>query len=180
MKAIHDLIGDYVVELLNQKLIINNEDAETIPTTIRQGAMQQDPVTPEIVILVNPGDQDDSVKTPQWIDKPASRGSRPGWEMDSQELGGTEFWWRVFTVDISAFLVNRGINRDDSRRIGMSLLALCQNALKDGKNLNIVDYMGERGLFIYIDKAQPIEAGGPGTSFIWRGKVHFSVLTEKP
>lgn len=179
--SIHEKVGAYVVELLESAMIFTGHHAETMPHEIRQGQLQANPVDGNgIRVLVNPGDLDDT-KSSSWIDELATKTSVPGWELPSLEIGGGSFYVRRFTVDVSVFFVKSKENRELARQIGTYVINRAESTLRENPfPPNLVDTFGETAIGLQVSKSYPIEGGGPPNSFIWRGKIFFQVITEKP
>lgn len=176
--SIHDAIMASIAEKLSNEMILSEPDEYLRPSLIRPGLLQANPVKERISLLIYPGDIDDLESKPVWSDTPATKGSMPGWEMDAYEIGGGEFWFRRFTIDVNVYLTQTKEDRSNARALGLFVNAKAHQILHE-QSLVVQDGFGETSLRCYVNRTVPVEGGGPPNSFIWRGKIFFSVLTEK-
>lgn len=180
MSSIHDAIGSRVIELLEQILIVENPYDVAVPKLIRMGQLQESPTAQRISVLVNPGDLDDVGTDPKWADTHPNK--EEGWSLPSYEIGGGEFWWRRFTLDINVYLQTTQEDRSEARAIGTDLMGRITQLFSQNRDLGggIVSDFGEVAIYATLNKAVVLESGGPPRSFIYRNKIFFSVLTEVP
>jgi len=104
------------------------------------------------------------------------------------ELGGGTMWIRRFMVKWGCYFVLRGYNRETAWFVANEFMARLESAVlhvnHDTDTLaNAVratnDDYGESFHRIYMNRQEAHESGGPPNQFIWKGELHFYVLTNK-
>jgi hypothetical protein len=182
MNEIHNMIGAAIVDALTNYCSLSALAATAsayAAILIRQGKLQQDPVKERIALLVHPGDPSDTSETPEWRDKMAGEEGDKDWIPESHEIGGGEFWWRKFTVEMDVYLVKTREERAEAREISEWVFGRAHKALTDLSGINLTDDFGEEAFYLTVDSVTFRESGGPPSTFIWKGKIRFRVLTEK-
>lgn len=179
MKAIHDLIGERVVDILKQYCHDTVPDPQYAATEIRQGLFQDDPVKRRISIMVNPADPEDTQARPSWTDNYVKRDDIMGYN-GSFFIGGGESRWRRFVIELRVYLVETQEDRPKAREIGMWQFGRIQHALREMRAFEppLKDDFGEEAFFMIVEKTVVTETGGPPASHIWTGKIFLQVYTE--
>jgi hypothetical protein len=181
MPGIHDHFSDWFVATMTTELITNQSNVDLRPTLIRSGLLQQDPTKARIYLLITPGDQEDLQNSPKWADTPTGDQKEPGWGIPSNMVGGGQFWWRRFTVEIGLYLNRSKEDRSEAESVASSLLSRTIQACRDNQYPGIgPDSYGELPIEWHVSKSVTVESGGPPGSFIWRHKLYIAVLTERP
>jgi hypothetical protein len=184
-KSIHDLIVNYLVELLTQKLMVEGLNPDAIPTEIRYGRVQENVQKKRISLFIHLGDPDELSDTAApWVDTVASRTEEWSGYPDG-EIGGNGpgFFARRLSCEINVSLVKSQENRQDARSVATYVLKATQDAINRSgccHGTQLVDDFGEVALQFKAIKIQSVEQGGPPTSLSYRIKLYISVLTEMP
>lgn len=181
--SIIDILGGRIVEILHQACVVDVENPDYAATEVRQGSLQEDPVTRRIGLLVNPANPESREDHPVWSDKPTSH-VYSGYDIAPYEIGGGERWWRRFKITVDIYLVSTQENRQDARSIGSWVFGKTQQALRthktirDAAGLMITDEFGESAILMQVEGLNMWESGGPPSTFIWKGHLFVQVLTE--
>lgn len=181
--SIHDIVGDYLIERLNEALIINSPDPILTPTDVGYGNLQDNPAKRRISVRVHQRDPDQQSDTvTDWTDMPAHMTTE--WkEWPSNEIGtsGETFWSRRFVVEILVYLTRSKEDRLDARMVHNYVASAAKTAIDCVGCVAIdrVDNFGERLLMVKAARYQNVEGGGPPGNFNYRSKIYVSALTEK-
>jgi hypothetical protein len=150
-------------------------------TTIKAGKLQDSPVDEKHYLCVHIGDPED----PNFAD--SFYGARdPGIDRGfvtaaASQIGGGDTWWRRFTVECGLFGQKTKLTREEARRIANLTRGRIERAIAGAAGLRgVTDSLGEVSLLQKVVSSRATEGGGPPSSFIWRIKVQFQVLTERP
>lgn len=177
--SITNIVGARIVDLLTayNKTSIENQPLASafVATDVRQGLFQDNPVKRRIALMVNPNDPDDTQAEPKRGD--SLEGGYP-FKIDPFEVGGGGFYWIVFTIDVIVYLASTQEHRDEARQIGMWVMGRARQAIKENQALGLTDDFGDTALFMFVDKTNKWEGGGPPKSFNWNAKIFISVLVE--
>ena len=180
-KSISDLIGDYLVELLtayNQTSLADNAEAEPyVASLIRQGSFQDNPITNRISILVNPGNPEDTSNEPHLSDGISEIRPLSEIGIESREIGGGMRRYLHFTVEVKVYLSRTKEDRADARQIGLWVIGRAEQAIRENRNLDLLDDFGERALYMECGKSNKYEGGGKPNNFVWEGRLWVSALT---
>ena len=181
-RALPDLVGDRIVTILTEycQTTLRNDPttASMAATVVRQGIAQQNPVKDRISIFVNPNDPSDLSNEPSRSDTVTSVQIHEPFRVSPYEIGGGERRWLHFTVTIKIYLMQTKEDRDEARQIGMWVFGRAEQAIRNNKTLNIIDDFGERALFMFTEKVNKFEGGGPPKSLTWEGQLFVTALAE--
>lgn len=169
--ALLNTLIDNQVAWLNQKLVTEVSD-ETKAGLVRGGNLQENPLLPEISILVKPGDD----KWPHILAARKHLGIRTGsYEIGDDESYVGSFEWLRFYVELEMFFIST--DRDESRISANIVLSRAKWAINVMQMPNEKDDFGSHALHGQVAEAYIVEGGGTGT-FIWRGYMKTEFLTE--
>jgi hypothetical protein len=146
---------------------------------IKKGLLQEDKTRKNIGLGVQGGDHED----PEYKDGIVSLERMPNIAMNAypREIGGGETWWRRGVVRIECFFIRERLTENEAFTAAYSVLGRLENAI-DTLNLSGIapDSYGERPILIYCFGNTFFESGGPPKTYIFRGKVLWQCLTERP
>lgn len=174
--TIREMIGDKLVDILAQACIYDVADDDYRATEVRQGLMQQDPVAPRIMLLVNGNNPDDLKENAVWGD---DNEKDEHFRIAYYEIGGGSRWWAKYTVDVNCYLVRSQEDRNAAREIARTVFARAEQAIRRNQNtMYMKDDFGNTSIFMLWRSTEPVEQGGPPRTFIHEGKIFVKVLVE--
>lgn len=179
MNHIVDLLCDALVERLRYDLIESIPQGDlTRASQVKKGRFQDDPVEASIFLAVSGG----NIEVPNQLDGVVTLGEHPniGWVMPPYEIGGSTAWWRKGIVSVGCYFIREQYEEDDAMEYAYTVLGRIENAVETLNLSDVVDDWGEQAYKMFLVGTSFFVSGGPPKSYIWRGKVHWMCLTEKP
>lgn len=176
--SIVDQILNTVSERLSVGLTAPGVPSQELASVVRPGLAQQDPVADRISVFLHHGDPDDVSIDPKWSDKTVQEYGKSDDGFAAFMLGGSTRWWRCFVIEIKCYFVKTKETREEARRIAQTVFGRAHRLLTANPGLAITDDFGETAILLIPDRITSAESGGPPSSFNWRGKIYFRVLTE--
>jgi hypothetical protein len=180
MSHIVDTICDTLVARLQYDLIDSLGTSDLARATIvKKGRYQDDPVRDSIFLAVQGG----NLENPNQLDGIVSLGSHPniGWSMPPYEVGGAAAWWRKGIVNIGCYFIQEQYTEEVAMEVAYTVLGRTEYAIEtlslDGLS---PDDWGEVAFKMFLVGTNFFMSGGPPKTYIWRGKVHWMCLTQKP
>ena len=98
----------------------------------------------------------------------------------AREIGGGQIWRRKAVVQYGCYFVNQNFTEDEATQLAYSTLGRLLSSVEDVDINGLIDDYGERVVQVFCHANTFFEGGGPPTSYIFRGKVHVSYITERP
>lgn len=181
-------ISDLLVEAVTAALVVDLQDAidsddPTYAYVVREGLLQENPLSNGISVTVHTGDPDE-IDQDAWVDELALPGdpnypNTPMFEIGRPEVAGIHYWRRG-TVKAECFFIKTKENRDESRRIANIIKGRIEASLwsQSADFQGIEDEFGETSMLLLQKKSYSREGGGPN-QHIWRVYVWFQVLTHR-
>jgi hypothetical protein len=179
MNHIVDLLCDALVERLTFDLKDSIPEGDvTRAKLIKKGRFQDDPVETSIYLAVSGGN---SEKVDQ-LDGVVTLGEHPniGWVMPPYEIGGSTAWWRKGIITVGCYFIREKFDEDTAMEYAYTVLGRTEQAVETLELIDAVDDWGEQAYKMFLVGTSFFVSGGPPKSYIWRGKVHWMCLTEKP
>jgi hypothetical protein len=179
MAGIVPLLLDAIRVQLYTKLITEVSSSDpTKATVVKIGKFQDDPLKDNIYAAISPGDPERL----EWADGIVTLESMQnvGFNIDPREVGGGEVWWRRGIVQVGTYFITQRYTETQAITYAHTFLARLENALQNTPVAGIEDTYGERAVLLFVSGNQFSETGGPPNQYIWRGKVWWQVLTERP
>ncbi len=174
-----NLILDKIVTDLTAAMITDVADGDvTKADVVKKGLLQQDKVSRNIEIGVTGGDHDDPNYTDGIID--LQRMPQVAFYAPAREVGGGELWWRKGVARVECFFIRERLTEDQAFSAAYIILGRLQESLALVNMSGLVDTFGERAIKMYSFGNTFFQSGGPPKSFIFRGKILWQVLTERP
>lgn len=176
-------INDRIIEaaVADLEAAFTGAPEEETPGLIRGGLLQENPVKHRIVLLVHSGDPAEENWKDAIVNSRRPGTANPDLEAPAYEVGGGVMWWRVFTVEILYFGVKSKEPREEARRIANAVTGRVEQAIRRSQRIPpLKDDFDEQCVLVQITNSNIEEGGGPPASFIWRGRLHFQVLTNRP
>jgi len=104
-----------------------------------------------------------------------------GLNIPAGEVGGGHLWWRRGRIKVGCFFVDKGYKEEIAADYAHVLLGRIEYYTERINVTGLVDDFGERAHGnVQVFASNLFEGGGPDTSYIWRGEIHWQVLTQRP
>ena len=180
MTQIVDLLLDRLVRDLTETMITNV--AVGLPHrahVVKKGLLQENKIQENIQIGVTGGDHED----PNYRDGIVTLSDLPniGWKVPVREVGGGEMWWRRGVVRVEAYFVaSAALKEDDAFVAAYQILGMIEETVAACSVNDLRDTYGEHSVLLFCFGNTFYEVGGQPSSFIFRGKVFWTALTERP
>ena len=163
------------------KAICQTAISESDPTYahhVKIERYQSDPVKQNVQLAVAGGNLDD----PNYMDGIVTLDELHdiGFYAPAREIGGGQLWWRRGIVQIGAFWV---IDRFDEETAQEHAYTILGRVLANIENLDVAsieDDFGEIAIKLFVYGDEFFRSGGPPANYIYRGKVYWQCLTERP
>lgn len=177
MAQVVDMILDRLVSHLTTVMITNVND-ETKASIVKKGLLQTDKVGKGIQIGVTGGDHED----PQYTDGIATLEKMPNiaFKFDAREVGGGQMWWRRGVARIEVFMVRERKTEDQAHSKAYQILGRLEKGIATVNLGQCIDEFDEHAIQMFCFGNTFFESGGPPTQYIFRGKVLWQCLTERP
>lgn len=176
-----------IVNLVLDKLLVEitksmQTDIPVNDTTravvVKKGLLQQAKVQNNVAIGIIGGDHEDpsyrdgivTLETMQDISQ----------NFPSREIGGGQLWWRRGVAMIECFYIQQQFTESVAHDQAYAVLGRLLSVIEKIPMFSLVDSYGERAIKIYCHSNTFFESGGPPNQYIFRGKVFWSVMTERP
>lgn len=179
MKHIVDLLCDALVERLTFDLVQSIPEGDpTRATLVKKGRFQDDPVKTEVYLAVSGGNPE----IERQLDGVVTLGEHPniGWSMPPYEIGGSIAWWRKGIVSVGCYYIRAKLDEATAMEYAYTVLGRTENAVETLDINGLVDDLGEYAYKMFLVGTSFFVSGGPPDAYIWRGKVHWMCLTQKP
>lgn len=180
MTQVIDMILQRFVEVLTLEMQTNITDLNdlTRAKVVKKGLLQTNKIENTVSIGVTGGDHED----PAYRDAIVSENNLQdiGIDYPAREIGGGQLWWRRGVVAVEIFFPSKNLVEDVAFTTAYEVLGRlmfhCENLNVD----NIIDSYDEHAIRMFVYGSTFFQSGGPPTSWIFRGKVLWSCLTERP
>lgn len=145
---------------------------------VKKGLLQVEKLQKNVQLGITGGDHEDVTYTDGIVD--LDKMPNIGFIVPAREVGGGQMWWRRGVVKVEIFLTPDKLKEDDAHTVAYNILGRLQEAIEQLDLSGCVDSFGERAIKIFCFGNTFFESGGPPNQFIFRGKVLWQVLTERP
>jgi hypothetical protein len=157
-----------------------DEDDPTYAEIVKKGLLQENKVKKNVGIGVTAGDHEN----PEYIDGIVTleEFKNIGFDLSNmpREIGGGELWWRRGVVRVECFFIQEKLPEDEAYVAAYSVLGRVQNTLQAIYVGDLVDDDDERAIKLFSYGNTFFQSGGAKDSNIFRGKVFWTCLTERP
>lgn len=180
MSMITHLLVLRLTEFLQQEMIDAISD-QTKADVVKAYRFQDSPLTYPITLAVLGGDPDD----PNFIDgrlgyRDGDAGSDLGLKIPAGEVGGGHLWWRRGRVKLGCYFVAGDTEQEDAADYAHIVLGRAMQCIDECPVSDLVDDFGEHALWMAVTANTFSEGGGPENQYLWRGMIHWQVLTQRP
>lgn len=162
--------------------VLVDEVPESNPTRaikVQVGRFLDNPAKISVSAAISSGDFEDPTVIDGRVDHPdlADRKIR---FLPAAEVGGPEYWWRRFSIEVQVFFVRKEYEEDVAIQYAYEFFGRLQKGLEQAPTNGLVDDFGEKSNDTpIIESVTFFPSGGKG-KWIFRGKVLFRLLTERP
>ena len=166
-----------ITEFLQQTMIDEVSD-DTQANEVKAYRFQDSPLDKPIYLSVLSGDPED----PSFADGRLGYKDMNdlGLNLPSGEVGGGHLWWRRGRVRIGAYFMAGDTEQQDAADYAQIILGRAMKSLDECPVSDLVDEFGERAHWVAVTASTFSEGGGPENQYLWRGMIHWQVLTERP
>ena len=181
MSQIVPLILDRIVRDLETVCRTSiSEDDDTYADILKKGLLQNNKVQDNVAIGVTGGDHEN----PEYLDGIVSLEEHKNIGFDvsgiPREVGGGELWWRRGVARVECFFIREKLPEDEAYTAAYEVLARVQNTIPLIAVGDLIDSWDERAIKLFSYANTFFQSGGAEDSNIFRGKVFWSCLTERP
>lgn len=178
MAQIVDMILDRMVEHLTTVMITKISDPMQKASLVKKGLLQVNKIEKRIEIGVTGGDHED----PNYRDGIISLNDLPDIDQKfaTREVGGGQTWYRRGVARLECYLLTDGLAENEAFTRAYDILGRLMSSIEEIEIADLVDDFDERGIRIYCFGNTYFESGGPPSQYIFRGKVFWQALTERP
>lgn len=176
--VVNEILKKMVTELQTYMNVGLTEDNLLYVDEIKRGLIQENRNRKNIIIAVQGGDHED----PNYVDGIVSleEFDKIAFTLPAREIGGGEMWWRRGVIKVEAFFIRQKLSEDEAHDTGYELLGKILNTLKDVNMTGVSDSYGEAAIKLFVYANTYFQSGGKPNQFIFRGKLLWACLTERP
>lgn len=151
----------------------------TYVDVVKKGLLQTDKVKENVQIGITGGDHEDPEYKDGIIDlaRMPNVGMRPQY---AREIGGGQMWWRRGVARLEIFYVREKLTEDAAFEAAYEILGRLSSTIEQTNLNGLMDSFGEQPVELFCFGNTFFESGGPPKNFIFRGKILWQCLTERP
>jgi hypothetical protein len=180
MTQIVNLIIDELVEYLNEEMAVKvATDDPTHVDMVKKGKFQSDPTRQNIWLAVS-GHDPEKPELADGLISSFDKVTDIGINFHTREIGGGVMWWRRGVIQVGCYFVRERYTEEQAYVHAYNVLGKVESLIESTPIRGLVDDFGEKAILIFCNQDTFFESGGPPKSYIFRGKVIWQVLTEKP
>ena len=143
----------------------------TYAEVVKVERYQEDPTRNNVQIAIAGGDPDN----PDYVDGIVSLDELHdiGFNTYAREIGGGQLWWR-------AYYLLEGLAEEPAQSAAYTVLGRLEANIENLTVSHLVDDYGEQALKLFVYANEFFRSGGPPSNYMYRGKVLWQCLTERP
>lgn len=179
MAQIVNMILDELVKHLQTEMQVNVDAGDlTYADVVKKGLLQEDKTKKNVSLGITGGDHED----PEYVDAIVSLDKLPdiGFYLAAREIGGGQMWHRRGVIRVECYFIRERLLEDEAFAAGYEILGRVQSNVENLNVTGLIDDFGERAIKMFSHGNTFFESGGGQRSFIFRGKVFWTCLTERP
>jgi len=176
------MLCNRILTSLTDVCITNIESRDpTRMNDIKVGRFQEDPQKTMIRASIQGGDLEDPGLMDEIVDPEKSK-NRLAFYAPAREIGGGQLWWRKGVIRLEMFfMVERpAVSEEEARERAYLVLGRIQQHIETIPVYDLTDQHGEKAIKLFHPRNSFYQSGGPPSSWIWRGKLIWECLTERP
>jgi len=177
MAEIVDMIVLRLTAFLQQEMMDNVSD-DTKASEVKAYRFQDSPLDLPIYVAVlggSPGDTGFLDARIGYTDM-----NDLGLQIPSGEVGGGHLWWRRGRVKLGCYFIQGNLSQEDAAQKAHIIKGRAMFNIERCPVSDLVDDFGERAHWMVVTASTFSEGGGPENQYLWRGMIHWQVLTERP
>lgn len=174
-----DMLLDRLVETIKARMMTAIPKGDLARAeVVKKGLLLEAKVENVVSIGVTGGDHED----PNYRDGIITMETMQniGFEVPPREIGGGQYWWRRGVARIECFYISKRLTEDNAHVAAYAALGRLLQSIEETSTSGLVDSFGEAAIKIFCHSNTLFESGGPPNQYIFRGKVFWSALTERP
>lgn len=139
---------------------------------------QEDPTKNNVQIAIAGGDPDN----PDYVDGIVTLEDlhNIGFNVYAREIGGGQMWWRRGHVMVGAYFILEGLAEEAAQESAYTILGRLEDNIENLSVSHLVDDYGEQAIKLFMFGNEFFRSGGPPSNYMYRGKVLWQCLTERP
>lgn len=146
---------------------------------IKAGRYQEDPAQTMLRASVQGGDLENPNLMDAIVTDPTNTDNKLGFRIAPREIGGSQMWYRRGVVRLEFFFIVEGLTEERSQDYAYTILGRMQSNIELIPMSDLHDDYGEHAIKLFHTQNSMYQSGGPPTSYLWRGKLLWEVLTER-
>jgi hypothetical protein len=179
MTQIVNMVLDAIVAKIQETTQANVDITDlTYADVVKKGLLQTNKTKKNVQIGVTGGDHED----PNYLDGIVDLDKMPniGIQFIAREVGGGQLWWRKGVAKLECFFVREKLTEELAFQAGYDTLGRVMSSIEETSVAQLVDTYDERAIKVYCFANTMFESGGPPNTYIFRGKILWQCLTERP
>jgi len=101
-------------------------------------------------------------------------------DFPAREVGGGQLWWRRGTAVIECFHITTLLSEEEAFEASYATLGRLMSLIESTPLSGLRDDFDESAIKIYCPSNTFFQSGGPPNQYIFRGKVFWMMMTERP
>lgn len=145
---------------------------------VKIGRWQDDPRSKNVHLAISGGDADDF----KYMDGIVTLDDLDdlGFYLPAREFGGGQSWWRRGTIQIGCYFIRERYEEEKAVEYAYGALGRLMAEIEQVNVSNLADDFGEKAVRMFLYGNSFFQSGGPPKSYIFRGKLLWACLTERP
>jgi hypothetical protein len=166
-----------IVDLILNRIKEHLTEIITEADVIKVGRFQQNPLENPRYLAINTGNS----RNDSTVDGIVSLGDMQNISMrlPGREVGGGSYWWRRGVIDIGYYGVAEGKTEEQTVTEAFQFLGRVQYWTERTRIADLTDEFGEHAMKIFVYASTYTESGGPENQYIYRGQIHWQVMTAR-
>jgi hypothetical protein len=175
VNMILDRLVEHVTEVMQTNVAANDLTRADLVT---KGLLQTDKAKLNVQIGITGGDHENT----EYLDGIVTLEKLPniGFTVPPREIGGGQMWWRRGVARLECYFVREKLNESDAHEVAYDIFGRLEGCIEGTPMSYLVDSYGEHAQKIFCPGRTIFESGGPPKTYIFRGKILWQVLTERP
>lgn len=179
MTQVVNMILDALVAHVTETMQVNISPIDlTYVDVVKKGLLQTDKTKENVQVGITGGDHED----PLYTDGIVTLEKMPNiaMAMSAREIGGGQMWWRRGIARVECFFIRERLTEDEAHDAAYDILGRLMASIEETSMYGLEDSFGERAIKVFCFGNTMFESGGPPKTYIFRGKVLWQCLTERP
>jgi len=153
-------------------------DEPTRADIVKIGRWQDDPKRNNVYVAISGGDPEDVNYRDGILTLESMHNI--GFTMPAREVGGGQAWWRRGIIQVGCYWIRERFEETVAVERAYEVLGRLSSIIESIRVGNLEDDFGEHAVKLFLYGNTFFESGGPPKSYIFRGKLLWACLTERP